>query len=228
MVPFTTLLQLWLLTILVPLALGAPVLRESVSPSVASGGDTSNTDNSERHMGLNRANKVIYVKGSKTTSDDKGSPSLGGYSAHGTGVIYKESSTFGKGSGTEAARSLSTGTSSGTSGVTSGGAKGDISGGASIGTSSDGRASKELKEGGSHGDHGEHIGGMKGGKMHEQAESQGSGGTTGSAASTGSERTTTGSESTTDTTGTTTGGESTASGTATGSDGTTSSKSKHK
>lgn len=206
--------QLWLLTILVPLALGVPVPRESVTPSVASSGGTSKTDNSGVHMGLNKANAVIYVKGSKTTSDDKGSPSLGGYSAHGTGVIYKESSTFGQGSGTKPASSLSTGTSGGTSGVFSGGAKGDTSRGASVGTSFDGRASKELKEGGSHGDHSEHIGGMKGGKIHEQAESQGSGGTTGSAASTGS-------ESTTDTTGTTTGSESTASGTITGSEGTT-------
>lgn len=208
--------RFWLLTILASLALAVPVPRESVTPSVTFGDSTS--DNGllagPTKMGLNSANKPSnQLKdnknkgGSKTTQNNQGSPTLGGYSAHGTGVSFR---TSGQGSGISPPSSLSTATSGGISGGTS----------------------KELKEGGLHGGHGEHSGGMRGGKMHKKVKPDGSGSTTGSTGSAASDGTTTDSDSIS--TGTTTGSESTTSGTTTdsegitGSDEVTISTSKHK
>ncbi|KAF6230513.1 hypothetical protein HO133_004857 [Letharia lupina] len=251
--------QLWLFTILTPLVLGVPVPRVSVIPSVRSSDRTSDIETSDgpRKMGIDHANKASWHlkgdqkgAGSKTVVVGQGSPSLGGYTAHGTGVSHsggsvlngrQGSSISGQASGINPPRSLSTGISGGTSGTPSGGTLGETleesSDGSSRGTSSDSGQSEELKEGGSyeghgeHGKHGKHGGGMKWGEMHKQVEPNGSGSTTGSASNTGSDRTTTDRKGTTtstntgseDTTGTITGSES-----STGSDGTTTSISKHK
>lgn len=236
----------WLLTLLAPLALGDPVPRESVTPSVRVSESKSNTKNSNspEHLGLNRANKIFFnlkgkkpKTGSETISIDKGSPSLGGYSAHGTGVSY----------------SISTGTPGKNSGATP---EGDTDGlsrrssdqmcaGACGGTPSDGGASKEFKREtsyGGHGEHGKHVedgDDLKGGKMQER-ESHSSGTRSGGASKAGSDGMTTGSGGTTPgndfagTTGTTAGSEDNISGTATGGEGTTgsdeisTSTSKHK
>lgn len=237
--------HLWLLTLLAPLALAVPVPRESNTPSLRLSDSKSDTktSNSREHLGLNRANKAIWnlkgeeVKaGSKTTVVDKGSPSLGGYSAHGTGISY----------------SLSTGTpgkpSRGTSERKPGGGSGrsarQMSGGLSDGGTSKGL--KGRRSYGVHGGHGEDGDGMKGGKMQEQLQSHGSGSASDSASKAGSEDMTTGSEGTTTgndstgTTGNTTDSENTIGGTTTSGkgatreesttsgDGITTSTSKHK
>lgn len=245
--------QLWLFTILTPLVLGVPVPRVSVIPSVRSSDRTSDIETSDgpRKMGIDHANKASWHlkgdpkgAGSKTVVVGQGSPSLGGYTAHGTGVSHsggsvlkrrQDSSISGQASGINPPRSLSTGISGGTSGTPSGGTLGEMleesSDGSSRGTSSDSGQFEELKEGGSYEGHGEHGGGMKWGEMHKQVEPNGSGSTTGGASNTGSYRTTTDSKGTTtgsntgseDTTGIIIGSEST-----TGSDGTTTSTSWHK
>lgn len=190
--------QFWLLTILASLALGVPVPGK---------------------LGLDKSNTLIYshrvekvTTGSRTTLNEKGTSSIVGYPAHGTGVSSshrsvldkkQESSTSGQGSGTHPASPLTTGSFGG--------------------TSSDSGASKEHKQGGlhrGHDEHGGHGGGMEGGKSHEQVKSDGSSSTTNGSDGT-STGTTTGSDSTSS--GTTTGSEGT-----TGSDGTTTSISKHK
>ena len=242
--------HVWLFTILAPLAFGVPVPRESVTPSVRLSDSTSDTEtlNGSNKLGLNHADKAIWnlkdhedKVGSKTSLIDKGSPSLGGHPAHGTGTSYSDSSvlsdknsssTSGHVSGTHSLGSLSTDISGGTSGGTPGGRTGASrqSDKTSGGISSDGGASREPKEGKSYGGHGEHGGGTKGGKIHEQLESHGSGSTSGSASKTGSEGMTTsndgvatGSEDTTGTR-TTTSSESTVSGTTPGGKGTTGSE----
>ena len=95
MLSFTMLLRALLLTILVPVALGAPVSQESSPPtlSLVSGiSDAKVTDGLSRSE-VDHANKVGWhlegnkiVIGSKTRSNGKGSPLLDGHSAHGTGV----------------------------------------------------------------------------------------------------------------------------------------------
>ncbi|KAF6240776.1 hypothetical protein HO173_001449 [Letharia columbiana] len=245
--------QLWLFTILTPLVLGVPVPRVSVIPSVRSSDRTSDIETSDgpRKMGIDHANKASWhlkgdqkEAGSKTVVDGQGSPSLGGYTAHGTGVSHsggsvlnrgQDSSISGQASGINPPRSLSTGISGGTSGTPSGGTLGEMleesSDGSSRGTSSDSGQSEELKEGGTYEGHGEHGGGMTWSEMLKQIEPIGSGSTTGSASNTGSERTTTDSKGTTtgsnipsaDTNGIIIGSEST-----TGSDGTTITTSWHK
>lgn len=245
--------HVWVLTILAPLAFGVPIPRESVTPSVRLSDSKSDTEtlNGSNKLGLNHADKAIWnlkghedKAGSKTSLIDKGSPSLGGHSAHGTGISYndssvlngkKSSSTSEHVSGTHPLGSLSTGISGGTSGGTPGGRTGTSrqSDKTSGGSSSDGGASKEPKDGksyGGHGEHGEHGSGTKRGRIHEQLESHGSGSTSGSASKTGSEGMTTsndgvatGSEDTTGTR-TTTSSESTVSGTTPGGKGTTGSE----
>lgn len=251
--------QLWLFTILSPLVLGVPVPRVSIIPSVRSSDRTSNIESSDgfRKMGIDHANKASwYLKGhqkeagTKVVVDGQGSPSLGGYMAHGTGVSHsggsvsngrQGSSISGQASGINPPSSLSTGISGGTSGTPSGGTLGETLGESSDGSSRrsspDSGQSEELKEGGSHeghgehGKHGKHGGGRRWGEMHKQVEPNASGSTTGSASNTGNGRTITDSKGTTtgtntgseDSTGTITGSEST-----TGSDGTTISTSKHK
>lgn len=252
--------QLWLLSILAPLALSVPVPEESVTPSVTSAvppSDISSSIELEK-MPLNRANKAIWnlkshgVKaGSRVDSDIKGSPSLGGNAAHGTGVSYsrrsvldrkQDSSASGQSSAISSPSSLSTvtsggilgrtsgattsGTSAGTSDGSSGGSSRGSSSGASdvisTGTSSDGGVSKEIKEGGSYRGHGEH------GKHGEHG-----GGVKGgkmheqfqshsSGSTTDSASNTSSDRKNTSSEGTTTGSESSISGTTTGSEDTTS------
>ena len=215
--------HLWLLAVLAPLALGVPVPRESVTPSVRVSDSISKTktSNGRDHLGLNRADKTFYhlkgegVKaGSKTISIDKGSPSLGGYSAHGTGISY----------------SLSTGIPGKTSGETAKGNTGGVSRRSSHEKSdglSDGGTSKRLKGRRSHRGHGEHDDDMGGGKMQEPLESHTSGTRSGGASKAGSDGMTTGSggtfmgtaagsEDSTGTTGTTTDSKSTVDSTTTG------------
>ena len=230
---FTMLPHFWLLTILAPLALGVPVPQVSVTPGTL-------VSDGRNHMGLNRANTLNwnFKASSKTTSDDQGSPSLDGYSAHGTSVSFsggsvlgkgQDSSTFGQVPGTNLSSSLSAGTSDGTgggalggtmggtSGGTSGGSSGGTSNGTSGGVSSEGGTSEGLKESGLLGGHG----GVEGGKIQEQVQSHGGGSATASASNTGSDGTTNSSEGIT--IGTTTDSEGTAD-----NDGITTSTSKHK
>ncbi|KAL9068521.1 MAG: hypothetical protein Q9161_006170 [Pseudevernia consocians] len=237
----------WLLTILSPLALGVPVPQVSVTPNVTFSDGTPGTlvSDGRNHMGLNRANTLNWnlkaeraKAGSKTTSDDQGSPSLDGYSGNGTSVSFsggsvlgkeEDSSTFGQVPGTNLSSSLSAGTSDGTgggalggtmggtSGGTSGGSSGGTSNGTSGGVSSEGGTSEGLKESGLLGGHG----GVEGGKIQEQVQSHGGGSATASASNTGSDVTTNSSEGIT--IGTTTDSEGTAD-----SDGITTSTSKHK
>ena len=159
--------QFWLLTILASLALGVPTPDESVV-QVVRVNDTKSDTGTPSKMPINSANKQISrlkvgqdKVGSKSTSDDQGSPSLGGYSARGTGVSYS-------------------GILSGTSEITSDGISGGISSAV--------RASQESQEGAGHGEQHDRV---KGSKMREQSESNGSGNTIDSTSGTGSEEMTT-------------------------------------
>lgn len=132
--------RLWFFAILSPLALGVPVHRKSVSPSLTPRYSKFNTKtlNSRVNMVLNRAGRASRKKGyasqagTKTTSENKGSPFLDGYSAHGTGVSSSGQGSMisGQGSKIELPNSLSTG----------------IPGVTSLGTLSDQGTTKELKD----------------------------------------------------------------------------------
>ena len=201
--------QFWLLTILASLALGVPAPDESVV-HVVRVNDTKSDTGTPNKMPINSANKqILRLKigqdkvGSKSTSDDQGSPSLGGYSARGTGVSYS-------------------GILGGTSEITSDGISGRISSAA--------RASQESQEGAGHGEQHDRI---KESEIREQPESNGNGNAIDSTSGTGSEEVTTdaatGSKGTI---GAITGRESTTSGTTIdediiGSDTTTDPTSKH-
>ncbi|CAF9935489.1 hypothetical protein IMSHALPRED_010245 [Imshaugia aleurites] len=82
--------RFWLLTILASVALGVPVPHESVIPSIKVH-DTKPSNTTK--LPLDKANELSWhlksgetKVGTKTTLDEQGSPSLGAYSARGTGV----------------------------------------------------------------------------------------------------------------------------------------------
>ena len=89
----------WLFAILASLALGAPVSRESDTPSLTLV-DLSNTKVSygPKKMGLNKANEAVWDlkgkkgAGSKAVSDDLGTSSLSSYSASSSGVSSNSTS----------------------------------------------------------------------------------------------------------------------------------------
>ena len=98
----------WLLTLLAPLALGVPVPPKSVTPSVRLSTAHAETSRDFHKLGLNRADKASWdlkdegrKAGSKTVVNGKGSPSLGGYAALGTGISYSKGSTSGTTTGSK-------------------------------------------------------------------------------------------------------------------------------
>lgn len=112
--------RFWLLTLLAPLALGVPVPQKSGTPSVRLSTSHTETSNGLNKLGLNRADKASWrlkgqgkEAGSKTTFNGKGSPSLGGYAAHGTGISYSQGTASGTTTGTK--------DTIGTTGTTTGG-----------------------------------------------------------------------------------------------------------
>ena len=92
--------RFWLLTILASVALGVPVPHESVIPSIKVHDSKSDTKPSNTtKLPLDKANEPSWhlksseIKvGTKTTLDEQGSPSLGAYSARGSGVSHNVTS----------------------------------------------------------------------------------------------------------------------------------------
>ena len=93
---FAMLLHSLLLTILMPVALGAPVSEGSTPPTLSlvdTRSDAVNATHSLSESGVDRANKAALhlqghrgATGSETSSKNRGTPSHDAHSAHGTGV----------------------------------------------------------------------------------------------------------------------------------------------